>query len=109
MRKHRGYACVCLVETRNILPALPLWESTRAKLAVRGKPRSGVRQSYPSPFPPCDLRASPQDRGGKPSPTGGEGKVAAEQQMADSLLDRRDKPGNHEVPLEIVKHMTINF
>src|SRR5665809_107423 len=34
------------------------------------------KKNHPSPFPPCDLRASPQDRGGKPSPTRGEGTKA---------------------------------
>jgi hypothetical protein len=43
-------------------------------LAVRGKPRSGVEERAPSPFPPfAALRAS----GEKPSPTRGEGKNRA--------------------------------
>ena len=59
--------------------SLSPWGRARERmfaLAVRGKPRSGVEKKAPSPFPPCDLRraALAQDRGGKPSPTRGEGK-----------------------------------
>ncbi len=52
--------------------ALPLWESTRAESAVRGQPRSGVRNKdcHPPPFPPCVALRAP---GRKPSPTRGEG------------------------------------
>ncbi len=58
--------------------------------SVRGKPRTRWRgaaskECHPSPFPPCDLRGSatlPQDRGGKPSPTGGEGKLIGGRALA---------------------------
>jgi hypothetical protein len=54
-------------------PLPPCGGARAACGAVRGKRRSRVGKSHPSPFPPCDLRATPQDRGGKPSPTRGEG------------------------------------
>jgi hypothetical protein len=74
------------------LPALPLWESTRAgaqvarsaiaqedkRRAVRGKPRSGVeRRITPHPSRHATCASSAQDRGGKPSPARGEGEVVA--------------------------------
>jgi hypothetical protein len=52
--------------------ALPLWESTTSLAkSVRGKRRSRV--GNPSPFPPCDLRASPEITTGSPLPQGARG------------------------------------
>ena len=72
-RRKLGFRRSCLGRALEGTPALPLWESTAACGAVRGKPRSGVENKLPLTLPAVRLASFAARSRRKPSPTRREG------------------------------------